>query len=271
MTRITLIGLGSIAVLALTGGDASAQRAAVRGPGAGYPAPSAVTPPGIAPPLPQFRVPPPPRPSYAVADSRNTGVDPSGRYSGYRRPYPGGALPPYWNAPRFTVADWSSYGLSRPGAGYRWTRYYDDAVLIDRNGSVIDSRGGIDWGHQSDGYRGSGYDDRRGAMVDGDGYSRGQMYGDRGADYSPPTSRYYPERGSRYVSPDGATVITTTSGDMTPGYYSDGYGGGVTSVTVRGAPSVTTTTTENYVDRAYTRSRPHRVYRGKRLYRYRAN
>lgn len=68
-----------------------------------------------------------------------------GGWSAYRRPVRGTALPPYWVSPRWSIADWSGYGLPRPPYGYTWTRYYDDAVLIDRRGSVHDTIGGVDW------------------------------------------------------------------------------------------------------------------------------
>src|SRR3546814_3915025 len=71
-------------------------------------------------------------------------------------------LPRYWVSPSWTVWDWADYGLPRPPRGYSWSRYYDDAVLIDRSGQVRDSRGDVDWGGcdqgYDDGYR-DGYDD----------------------------------------------------------------------------------------------------------------
>ena len=73
------------------------------------------------------------------------GANAPGGWAGYRRPHRGWAVPAYWNAPRFYIGDWSTYGLSRPPQGYNWARYYDDAVLIDSRGSVYDTASGIDW------------------------------------------------------------------------------------------------------------------------------
>jgi len=73
------------------------------------------------------------------------GANAPGGWDAYRRPYRGYALPIYWIAPRFSVLDWQSYGLSRPENGLRWVRYYDDAVLVDARGSVYDTRSDIRW------------------------------------------------------------------------------------------------------------------------------
>jgi Ni/Co efflux regulator RcnB len=81
------------------------------------------------------------------------GANAPGGWTGYRRPHRGWAVPSYWNAPRFYVGDWSSYGLPQPPQGYNWARYYDDAVLIDSRGSVYDTESGIDW----DRYDSGGY------------------------------------------------------------------------------------------------------------------
>ncbi|RHW19180.1 hypothetical protein D1610_03465 [Sphingomonas gilva] len=77
-----------------------------------------------------------------------------GGWRGYRVVVPGYRLPAYWIAPRYVIA-YRPYGLPAPQPGYAWSRYYDDAVLIDREGRVIDRRGDIQW----DRYEG-GYDDR---------------------------------------------------------------------------------------------------------------
>jgi hypothetical protein len=68
----------------------------------------------------------------------------------YRPPSYGFALPSYWVAPTYFIADYRAYGLGRPAWGFGWSRYYDDYVLTDRWGRVYDWRRG-------DGYRG---DDR---------------------------------------------------------------------------------------------------------------
>ncbi|WP_430636809.1 glycine zipper 2TM domain-containing protein [Sphingomonas hankookensis] len=41
--------------------------------------------------------------------------------------------------------------MTRPQPGYGWYRYYDDAVLADRDGRVLDYRRGIDWDARDNG------------------------------------------------------------------------------------------------------------------------
>lgn len=106
-----------------------------------------------------------------------------GGWNAYRRPYRGWQLPSYWYAPSFFISDWSTYGLGAPPYGYTWSRYYDDAVLLDPRGRVYDSVSGLNWG----GYAGA-YDD---------GYYADEDYDDG----------YYAD-GEPPVAPD---------------YYNDGY------------------------------------------------
>ena len=156
MRRLLIASAG----LVLAGGVADAQR-----PGASYPAPG--TAPGIAMQAPMARpsrpgpiaaqmpvVQAPTRPVSAPRSSRWgskvggrwwAGANAPGGWAGYRRPHRGWAVPAYWNVPRFHVGDWSNYGLAQPPQGYNWTRYYDDAVLIDARGSVYDTTSDIDW------------------------------------------------------------------------------------------------------------------------------
>jgi Ni/Co efflux regulator RcnB len=77
-----------------------------------------------------------------------------------------------------------------------------------------------------------------------------------GTNYAPPpVPVYHGAPGGAWVSPDGATTVTTTSG------YPGGYPGvSTTTVIVQSAPVVTTTTTEYYED-AVTYSRPKAVKR----------
>ncbi|RZT54734.1 Ni/Co efflux regulator RcnB [Sphingomonas sp. BK036] len=263
------------------------------------------------------------------------GANAPGGWAAYRRPNRGWAVPGYWNAPRFYVDDWSTYGLPQPPAGYRWARYYDDAVLIDPRGSVYDTVSGTDWDrYDSDGYarvapgayaqtdsvyagpadRGSvapyadrgprrdsglggaaigavaggaagnlvaGRGNRLGGTLIGAGVGAAAGYAidkaeDRGrrplppppasygARYAPPPPAYaedypiydappvsqaarYPQPqryasapGGTWVSPDGMTTVTTTSGTVYPT--------GATTVVVQSAPIVTTTTTTDYYD-----------------------
>lgn len=219
-----------------------------------------------------------------------------GGWGGYRRPYVGWALPSYWAQPGFGIADWGAYGLAQPPYGYNWSRYYDDAVLIDGRGSVYDTVDGIDW----DG--GYGYDDR--GYVDDRGYRRddglsgaaigavaggalgaavgggvgGALIGagvggvagyaidrneDRGRRGPPPgygAGYPAPAYGGGYGTAPGGTWVspngTTTVTTSGGGYYG---GGSTTTVVVQTAPVVTTTTTEIIEDKV-TWSRPaHKV------------
>lgn len=142
------------AMLALgAAGVADAQRVVQPGPGAGYPMPR-----------PDVRYPPmPPAPVQPVSGSRWGskiggrwwgGVNAPGGWSAHRAPQRGWRLPSYWLAPRFRIDDWNGYGFAPPPQGYTWTRYYDDAVLIDARGEVRDTVGGVDWDFPDRGHDG---------------------------------------------------------------------------------------------------------------------
>src|SRR3546814_6419553 len=57
----------------------------------------------------------------------------------------GAQMAPGWLSPRFHVLNWGLYGFPPPNPGLLWIRYYDEALLIDRDGWVHDSRHGLDW------------------------------------------------------------------------------------------------------------------------------
>ncbi|HWK36112.1 RcnB family protein [Sphingomonas sp.] len=107
-----------------------------------------------------------------------------GGWAAYRAPTRGWVLPRYWFAPTFYISDFGNYGLGAPPVGYSWTRYYDDAVLIDGGGRVYDSVSGIDWdrGYGDQGYGDGGYGERVHAE---DGYDRDDRVVS-GAPYPPP-------------------------------------------------------------------------------------
>ena len=156
MRRLLIASAG----LVLASGVADAQR-----PGASYPAPGTAPDTAMQAPMARPKRPGPiaaqmpvvQAPTRPVAAPRSSrwgskiggrwwaGANAPGGWAGYRRPHRGWAVPAYWNAPRFYVGDWSNYGLAQPPQGYNWTRYYDDAVLIDARGSVYDTTSDIDW------------------------------------------------------------------------------------------------------------------------------
>jgi Nickel/cobalt transporter regulator len=72
------------------------------------------------------------------------------RSNAYVRPYRGFILPTFWRQPTYIIPNYRSYGLTAPSNGYRWSRYYNDAVLIDHRGHVRDHRAGLEWNNGPD-------------------------------------------------------------------------------------------------------------------------
>ncbi len=69
-----------------------------------------------------------------------------GNYA-YRHFSHGGTVPPLWRDDRFYVREWFAFGLTEPAFGYRWIRYYNDALLINvSTGAVAEVMPDIDWG-----------------------------------------------------------------------------------------------------------------------------
>ena len=73
------------------------------------------------------------------------GADAPGGWTAYRPAFRGYALPSYWRQPSFAVGDYQRYGFATPQSGFAWSRYYDDAVLVDGSGRVVDTVRGVDW------------------------------------------------------------------------------------------------------------------------------
>ena len=188
-----------------------------------------------------------------------------GGWNAYRRPTRGWTLPRYWIAPTFYISDFSSYGLAVPPAGYAWTRYYDDAVMIDARGRVYDSVAGLDWdgyGYAQGGQNGQagqvGYESTDYDYADY-GYAANGRRDDR-AGYAPPPPRYAP--------PPPQTIYRDAGGQQ-GGYTSSSYSSGAgyswggyyyppattTVVTIQSAPVVTTTTTTEYFETSYVARR----------------
>ncbi|QDZ07018.1 RcnB family protein [Sphingomonas panacisoli] len=192
------------------------------------------------------------------------GVQAPGGWNGYTRMKRGKRLPGYWVSPNYIISDWQMYGLGTPPSGYYWSRYYNDAVLIDQYGTVYDTIGSVDWDRNQGGYA---YD-----QDDAGGY----------ADYPPqagyPAPQPRPGYGAPYPAPGygGSSSSTTTYTYTTGGGYAGGYPAGpmpripygetyyvspgsVVTVTMPGAVTTTTTTTEYIEERSYVA--PKRVYR----------
>jgi Ni/Co efflux regulator RcnB len=94
-----------------------------------------------------------------------------GQMKGFQRFGRGHVIPPHFRGRQFVVQDWRTFGFPAPMQGGQWIRYYDDALLIDGDGRVMDGRYGWDW------------DGGGGRMADGDDhhdgdYGRDEDYGD---------------------------------------------------------------------------------------------
>jgi len=186
------------------------------------------------------------------------GVQAPGGWNSYVRVKRGKRLPSYWVSPTYVINDWQMYGLGAPPSGYYWTRYYNDAVLIDRDGQVYDSIGSVDW----DRYQGgSAYDDDDPGFSDGRDYPPGGYPEPRGP--GPNYGAPYPTPGYGGSSTSTQTYTYTTGGGY--GYNGGpppriGYGesyyvtpGSVVTVTMPGAVTTTTTTTTEYIyERRYS-------------------
>ncbi|WP_336963413.1 RcnB family protein [Sphingobium aquiterrae] len=95
------------------------------------------------------------------------GMHAPGGWAAYRRPVAGIILPRYWIQPSYYIGNYATYGLPAPREGYGWSRYYDDAVLTDRYGRVIDSRHDIAWDRYDGGYDDAPYGDEPRRRDDG--------------------------------------------------------------------------------------------------------
>ncbi len=204
------------------------------------------------------------------------GMQAPGGWNAYRRPGRGFALPRYWFAPSFFIGNYGSYGLAPPPSGYRWSRYYDDAVLIDGGGRVYDSVQGIGW-DDDDGDTGYDRGERPGYgapyAAPGLTYQGGyqgeyqgsyEVNGQRGYQQGRQSGRYLPQppvQAGGVIQPlnsQGYPQGYTQTWSAGSGYY---YPGGVTTtITVQQAPVVTTTVTE-YIEETVYRAPVRRHYR----------
>jgi len=63
----------------------------------------------------------------------------------YIRPFIGFRLPTYWINRSFFIPNYSFYNLSAPTNGHVWSRYYNDAVLRDQQGFVVQTVNNVPW------------------------------------------------------------------------------------------------------------------------------
>lgn len=199
-----------------------------------------------------------------------------GGWGAYRRPVRGWVLPPYWVQPDWIIADWAGYGLPRPIRGHGWSRYYDDAVLIDSRGEVYDTIGGVDWdGVDADGVDYTWQDDGPvvAATRPGAPYAPPPRGGDRRTPvhdgHAPPALRHdpadvpppgYHAPPPPIVTHQGNATVTTTTTSPGPGRYADGYyypAPTVTTIMIQNQPTAGETTTYEDV-RPVTKARPNR-------------
>ena len=138
-----------------------------------------------------------------------------------------------------------------PPAGYYWTRYYNDALLVDRYGVVYDGAYDIDWDRYDDGYA---YDDSY-------GYGEPSPPPAYGAGYPAPGSGQsgsYDYRSERYAEvPPPPVPNLTYRGGYAGTYFTAP--GTTTTIVVPGA--TTTTTTTEYITETYARPVVRKVYR----------
>jgi hypothetical protein len=185
---------------------------------------------------------------------------------GWQRFGRGHVVPPHFRNRQFFVHDWRSFGWPAPMPGGNWIRYYDDALLLDGHGRVMDSRYGWDWdgrggrmGHDEGGYDEGYADDYAESDYGRDDYGYDEDGGDcrggcgpvRHVPPPPPHPGY--GHGNGYGSGYGSA-------------YGYGYGAGcacgpvvITETTTTTAPVVETRT---YYETVYEhRAAPRRHYR----------
>ena len=130
-----------------------------------------------------------------------------GAAAGYTRIERGHHVPGSWMHPRFHIQDYGRYGFYQPMYGGRWIRYYDDALLIDPHGQVIDGEWGMNWNDYGPDWRHdeSGIPEYAGV---GDHHAVDEGYGDEGYEYG--------QDGCGYHSPQAGAIVITETVTTTP-------------------------------------------------------
>lgn len=173
-----------------------------------------------------------PVPMRGPAPGDGHGPPPRGYAGRYATPYRGWTVPPTFVGPDLQVADFAAWGLSPPGPGLRWIRYYDDAVLIDGRGRVQDVRYAFGWNRAGRGPGAPVYE-----QAYDDGYEEGYRDGSRRAGDAV-------TYGDSWSPQDGGTVVHRSSGvTVYQGAGSGRYPAGATVVVVGGVATAGTTTT----------------------------
>lgn len=154
-----------------------------------------------------------------------------GGWAGYRIPVRGWTLPSYWINPGWRIVNYPVYALPAPVGGGYWTRYYDDAVMIDGSGRVVDHRSNLDWNRYEGGYapddadldynmgfhgneESPGRPAYPGGPLPGEGGERGTYEGEWRGDYVDRRT-YEGEWEGRYIGEDGRTYEGSYAGRMT--------------------------------------------------------
>jgi hypothetical protein len=145
-----------------------------------------------------------PRWGYSFDGRWHGGWRAPGGWDAYRRPVRGEAMADYWRMREFEIADFARYALTAPPPAHRWIRYYDDAVLIDAEGRVVDSVAGVDW--TANGGQVARAEPYRAGMYDGSGRFVGATRMAEAAPPSPPAiASAEPAQGVRFA-PAGEVV-----------------------------------------------------------------
>jgi hypothetical protein len=101
--------------------------------------------PGVSFPAPATVLALPSVQSSATNSTWSGALNAPGGLVAYRTPFRGFVLPAYWMQPNFYIEDYARYGFPVPQDDFGWSRYYDDAVLTDSTGRVVDVVQGVDW------------------------------------------------------------------------------------------------------------------------------